>query len=150
VFYRVLFHYFDEFVAEYENRFEREYGYFRPIIQEVTAGHHEACKAVVISQCLTEGGEDQEGKFHKFSRFDESLIAKSFSREVFSMLLHEGLINIELVQKILRWRYTGFHVHSKVRTTSKREAERVGKYMIRLLLSLKRLSFALIVVARCQ
>ena len=35
VFYRVLFHYFDEFVAEYENRFEREYGYFRPVIQEV-------------------------------------------------------------------------------------------------------------------
>jgi ribosomal protein S27E len=35
VFYRVLFHYFDEFVAEYENRFEREYGYFRSVIQEV-------------------------------------------------------------------------------------------------------------------
>ena len=42
VFYRVLFHYFDEFVAEYENRFERKYGYFRPIIQEVTVCHHEA------------------------------------------------------------------------------------------------------------
>ena len=42
VFYRVLFHYFDEFVAEYESRFEREYGYFRPVIQEVTVGHHEA------------------------------------------------------------------------------------------------------------
>jgi len=56
--------------------------------------------------------------FHKFSRFDESLIAKFFSREVFSMLLHEGLINLELVQKILRWRHTGFHVHSKVRITS--------------------------------
>jgi hypothetical protein len=35
VFYRVLFHYFDEFVAEYENRFEREYGCFRSVIQEV-------------------------------------------------------------------------------------------------------------------
>jgi len=34
------------------------------------------------------------------------------------MLLHEGLINLELVQKILRWRHTGFHVHSKVRITS--------------------------------
>ncbi len=42
VFYRVLFHYFDECVAEYENRFEREHGYFRPVIQEVTVGHHEA------------------------------------------------------------------------------------------------------------
>jgi len=31
-------------------------------------------------------------------------------------------------------------VHSKVRTGSKEEAERIGKYMIRLILSLKRLS----------
>jgi hypothetical protein len=36
--------------------------------------------------------------------------------------------------------HTGFHVHSKVRATSKQEAERVGKYMIRPILSLKRLS----------
>lgn len=56
------------------------------------------------------------------------------------MLMHQGLINLELVQKILRWRHTGFNVHTKVRTTTKREAERVGKYMIRPLLSLKRLS----------
>jgi len=36
---------------------------------------------------------------------------------------------------------SGFHVHSKVRATSKQDAERVGKYMIRPILSLKRLSF---------
>ena len=41
--------YFEKFLLEYENRFEREYGYFRPVMQEVTAGHHEAGKAVVIS-----------------------------------------------------------------------------------------------------
>lgn len=35
MFYRVLFYYFDEFVAVYENRFERENGYFRSVIQEV-------------------------------------------------------------------------------------------------------------------
>ncbi|MBM3284350.1 MAG: hypothetical protein FJY81_00590 [Candidatus Aminicenantes bacterium] len=40
VLYRVLFHYFDRFLAEYETRFEKEYGFFRPIIKEVTAGHH--------------------------------------------------------------------------------------------------------------
>jgi hypothetical protein len=62
------------------------------------------------------------------------------TREVFSLLLHKQLINLTLVQKILRWRHTGFHVHSKVRATSKQEAERVGKYMIRPILSLKRLS----------
>jgi hypothetical protein len=54
VLYRVLFHHFERFAAEYE-RFEKAYGYFRPIIKEVTAGHHEAWKAVVISKCLAKG-----------------------------------------------------------------------------------------------
>ena len=35
VFYRVLFHYFESFLLEYENRFERHYGHLRSIIQEV-------------------------------------------------------------------------------------------------------------------
>ena len=35
VLYRVLFHYFERFLAEYERRFEKEYGYFRPIVKEV-------------------------------------------------------------------------------------------------------------------
>jgi len=58
------------------------------------------------------GGAAQDGHFHKFTRFDESLIANFFTREVFSMLLHKGLINLELVQKILQWRHTGFNVHT--------------------------------------
>jgi hypothetical protein len=43
---------------------------------------------------------------------------------------------------LLSWRHTGFNVHSRVRARSKREGERVGKYMIRPLLSLERLSFS--------
>lgn len=35
VLYRVLFHYFDRFLAEYESRFEKEYGFLRPIVKEV-------------------------------------------------------------------------------------------------------------------
>jgi len=35
VLYQVLFHYFDRFLAEYEERFEKEAGYFRPIVKEV-------------------------------------------------------------------------------------------------------------------
>ncbi len=44
VFYRVFFYYFERVLREYEDRFEKEYGYFRPVIQDVTAGHHEAPK----------------------------------------------------------------------------------------------------------
>jgi len=252
----VFFHYFDRFLLEYENRFETEYGYLRPVIQEVVdkyldcgnpkcgfarircpdcgterlltfsckvRGFCPSCHAkrreewgewmresllldvphrqvvftipkmlrvffkynrkLLSALCLcarlallkylraatgkeltpgiiaaiqsfgsrinlhphlhfliTEGGEDKEGQFHKLSRFSESLIAEFFSREVFSMLLDKGLINLELVWKTLGWKHTGFNVHSKVRATTKSEAERVGKYMIRPLLSLKRLS----------
>jgi len=35
VLYRVMFHHFERFVAEYEARFERAYGFFRPIVHEV-------------------------------------------------------------------------------------------------------------------
>jgi len=49
VLYPVLFHYFDRFLAEYKSRFELEYEYFRPIVKDVTEGHHEARRAVVIS-----------------------------------------------------------------------------------------------------
>jgi hypothetical protein len=72
---------------------------------------------------------------------NDALLCQFFTREVFAFLLHHELISLSLVQKILRWRQTGFNTHCKVRATSKEEAERVGKYMIRPILSLKRLSF---------
>jgi len=53
---------------------------------------------------MTEGGTDKEGNFHKVEKFDDSLIAEFFSREVFSLLLREKLISLSLVQKILAWR----------------------------------------------
>jgi len=107
------------FLRDYENRFERKYGYFRPIIKEVTEGHHEAWKAVVIS----------------------SFIAQMFSREVFALLLRKAMISHALVEKITGWRHSGISAHSKVKAETKAEAERAGQYMIRPVLSLERLSF---------
>ena len=43
VLYRVFFHHFERFVAEYESRFERDYGFFRPIIQEVVEKYLVLC-----------------------------------------------------------------------------------------------------------
>jgi hypothetical protein len=79
--------------------------------------------------------------FFYFERFLREYEDRFFTHEVFSLLLREKLIGLLLVQKILRWSHTGFNVHSQVRAQTKREAERVGKYMIRPLLSLKRLFF---------
>jgi len=40
VLYRVLFHHFDRFLTEYESRFEREYGFFRPVVKEVVEKYY--------------------------------------------------------------------------------------------------------------
>jgi hypothetical protein len=57
------------------------------------------------------------------------------------LLLQKKLIGLPLVEKIVCWRQTGFNVHSQVRAQTRREEERVGKYMICPLQSLKRLFF---------
>jgi len=56
------------------------------------------------------------------------------------MLVGRELLSPEWGERILAWRHTGFNVHSLVRAKTRGEAEPVGKYMIRPLLSLERLS----------
>jgi hypothetical protein len=257
VLYRVLFHYFDRFLTEYESRFERVYGYFRPIIKEVveryldcgnprcgfarlrcpgchaehllmfscrTRGFCPSCHAKRLEEwgewmretllldvphrqvvftipkmlriffkynrrllgelcrcalrsltryfeiearselrpgviaaiqtfgdrinahphlhfLVTEGGVDQAGVFHRISRIDDSRLAEIFAREVLADLVGRELLSPEWAKRILSWRHTGFNVHSRVRARTRKEAERVGKYMIRPLLCLERLSF---------
>jgi len=60
---------------------------------------------------------------------------------VLADLVRKELLSPEWVERILFWRHTGFNVQSLVRTKTKPEAERVGKYMIRPLLALERLTF---------
>jgi hypothetical protein len=80
---------------------------------------------------VTEGGVDEAGVFHKIPRIDDSQLAEVFAREVLAMLVRKELLSPEWAERILSWRHTGFNVHSLVRTKTKLEAERVGKYMIR-------------------
>ena len=35
ILYRVLFHHFEEFLSEYDSRFEKAYAYIRPVVQKV-------------------------------------------------------------------------------------------------------------------
>jgi ribosomal protein S27E len=257
VLYRVLFHYFERFMAEYEERFEREYGFFRPIIKEVveryldcgnprcgfarlrcpdcheerlvmfscrTRGFCPSCHSKRLEEwgewvrekllldvphrqvvftipkrlrlffkykrrllgdlcrsalralsryfevvagselmpgvvaaiqtfgeqinfhphlhfLVTEGGVDRAGVFHKIPRLDDSRLEEIFAHEVLAALVRKELLSPEWAERLLSWQHTGFSVHSLVRAKTKAEAERVGKYMIRPLLSLDRLSF---------
>jgi hypothetical protein len=64
-----------------------------------------------------------------------------FAWEVLTMLVGKELLNPEWAERLLSWRHSGFNVQSLVRTGTKAEAERVGKSMIRPLVSLERLIF---------
>jgi hypothetical protein len=90
---------------------------------------------------VTEGGVDAAGVFHEIPRIDDSRLAEIFAREVLGFLVRKELLSPEWAERILSWRHTGFNVHSLVRTKTKPEAERVGKYMIRPVLALERLTF---------
>jgi len=89
---------------------------------------------------MTEGGVDEAGAFHKITRIDDSRLAELFAHEVLTTLVHKELLSPEWAERLLSWPHTGFNVHSRVRAKTKTEAEQVGKYMIRPLLSLERLS----------
>jgi hypothetical protein len=65
---------------------------------------------------MTEGGVDEAGLFYKVPRIDDSRLAEIFARGVLRLLVGKGLLNPE-------W------------------AERVGKYMVRPVLSLEPLIF---------
>jgi ribosomal protein S27E len=173
-----LFHYFDRFLTEYESRFEKPYGFLRPIIKEVveryldcgnprcgfarircpdchaerflmfscrTRGFCPSCHAKRLEEwhlhfLVKEGGVDEAGLFHKVPRFNDSWLAEIFVREVLADLIGRELLSPEWADRLLSWRHTGFNVHSRVRAKTRHEAERVGKYLIRPLLSLERLS----------
>ena len=90
---------------------------------------------------VTEGGMDQAGVFHRLPHLDDSRLAEIFAREVLRLLVGKGLLSPEWAEQILSWRHTGFNVHSRVRARTKTEAERIGKYMVRPILALDRLSF---------
>ena len=90
---------------------------------------------------VTEGGVDRAGIFHRLPRLDDTRLAEIFAGETLRFLVNRGLLSPEWAERILSWRHTGFNVHSRVRAKTKHEAERVGKYMVRPVLSLDRLVF---------
>jgi hypothetical protein len=71
--------------------------------------------------------------FARIRRIDDSRLAEIFAREVLADLVRKELLSPEWAERLLSWRHTGFNVHSQVRAKTKPEAERVGKYMIRLI-----------------
>jgi len=84
---------------------------------------------------------DEAGIFQRVSSFDDARLAEVFAREVLGFLVRRELLSPEWAARLLSWRHTGFSVHSRVRAKTKTEVEQVGKYMIRPILAMERLTF---------
>ncbi len=64
-------------------------------------------------------------------RIGDARLVEVFTREILTFLVGRELLSPEWAGRILSWRHTGFSVHSRMRTKTKPEAERVGKYVTR-------------------
>jgi ribosomal protein S27E len=138
VLYRVLFHNFDRFLTVYESRFEKEYGHFRPVVKEVVERYLDCgnpCSGFARIRCPDCHSEQLLTFSCKTRGFCPSCHAKRCEE------WGQGLLSPEWAERILSWRHTGFNVHSRIRARTKTEAERIGKYMVRPVLALDRLSF---------
>jgi len=150
--YRVLFHNFDRFLSEYERRFEKQYGYFRPIIQEVVERYLDCgnprsgfarircpdCRAeqLLTFSCKTRGfcpscHAKRLEAWGEWTR--ETLLLDVPHRQVVFTIPKTLRIFFKFRRKLL-----GELCRSAV---TKAEAERVGKYMVRPILALDRLLF---------
>ncbi len=138
VLYRVLFHHFERFLAEYEERFEREYGFFRPVVKEVVEKYLDCgnprCRFARIRcpRCRTEHLLTFSCKTRAFcpschaKRLEEwgewmreTLLLDVPHRQVLAFLIGRELLSPEWSERILSWRHTGFNVHSRVRAKTK-------------------------------
>ncbi len=68
-------------------------------------------------------------------------VERLFRAEVLRMLLHKELISEAIVDNLLSWRHSGFSAHGAVRVEDRKGAVRLGRYMIRCPIVLKRLSW---------
>jgi hypothetical protein len=88
---------------------------------------------------VTDGCFGPNGSFRHLPRFNSRHLERLFRAEVLRMLVDKGLIGEETVRNLLTWRHSGFSVHAAVRVKDRRGALRLGRYMLRCPLALRRL-----------
>ena len=83
----------------------------------------------------------RDGAFRPLAWFHSQHVERLFRAEVLRMLLRKELITEAIVDNLLSWRHSGFSAHGAVRVDDRQGAVRLGHYMIRCPIVLKRLSW---------
>ena len=96
-----------------------------------------------IHALATCGGWDRAGKWVPVPFVDGVGAALVFRHKVFSFLRAEGLLSEERTRLLLSWRHSGFSVHNSVTVPpdGRDGLERLARHLLRVPVSLERLSF---------
>jgi hypothetical protein len=94
-----------------------------------------------IHVLLTDGAFLPDGTFRHLLYFDSGTVEELFRAQVLRLLLKKQLITEQTVNNMLSWRNSGFSVDATVRVETMTDAVRIGRYMIRCPIVLKRLQW---------
>ena len=90
---------------------------------------------------VTDGGFLPDGTFRPLAWFHSQHVERLFRAEALRMLLGKELISEAVVNNLPSWHHSGFSAHGAVRLEDRKGAVRLGRYMIRCPIVLKRLSW---------
>jgi len=65
-------------------------------------------------------------------RLDVAQMVEIFGREVLGFLVNRGFFGLELAERILSWRHTGFNVHNLARARTRIEACQCGPTKVKI------------------
>ena len=83
----------------------------------------------------------EDGTFFVLPPAPHRLLEHRFRTEVLALLLGEGEISKDLVQRITAWRHTGFSVHNGVRVRDAAGRQRLAQYMLRAPFALEKMKY---------
>jgi hypothetical protein len=92
---------------------------------------------------VSDGCFRSEGSFQTAPDFDQEDLEEAFQYEVFKMLKKEGKINDAIIDNMLSWYHSGFHVYvgSKIWPDDEAGLENLAKYIVRACFSQERLIY---------
>lgn len=92
---------------------------------------------------ITDGCFQGESEFTRAPAFDWDKLEELFKMKIFGLLLKEGRITIELIEKLRTWQHSGFHVFcgDPIEPSNEVSMENLARYIIRASLSQERMTY---------
>ena len=101
---------------------------------------HSHCDILVSDGCFQ---RDRENEFTRAPAFDWDKLEELFKKKIFRLLLNEGRITEELIEKLGNWQHSGFHVFcgEPIEPGNESSMENLARYIIRASLSQERMTY---------